>query len=173
MLFFTVEEKCYKLTSCDGKVKKETVDELCSSQDEADTKMFLCAKFASDLGYSEICFHTVDTDVFVLAVYFQMRITSARFFIVLRASGRKKVLVISDSTLPKEMAEALPGWHALTGCDSTSAFHGKGKSKAFALALKDPAYLNVLKALGEDTTVSTSVERMSEILKLLCQNCME
>ena len=120
--------------------------------------MFLCAKFASHVGYSEICFHTVDTDVFVLAMYFQMTITSARFFIVLRASGRKKVLVISDSTLPKEMAEAVPGLYALTGCDSTSAFHGKGKSKAFALALKDPAYLNALKALGEGITVSTSVE---------------
>ena len=60
------------------------------------------------------------------------------------------------------MAEALLGWHALTGCNSTNAFHGKRKSKAFALALKDPAYLNVLKALGEDITVSTSVERMLE-----------
>ena len=56
------------------------MDELCSSQEEVDTKMFLCAKLASDLGYSEICFHTVDTDVFVLAMYFQMRITSACFF---------------------------------------------------------------------------------------------
>ena len=52
MLFFTVEEECYKLTSCDSKVKKETMYELCSSQEEADTKMFLCAKFALDLGYS-------------------------------------------------------------------------------------------------------------------------
>ena len=161
MLFFTVEEECYKLTSCDGKVKKATVDELCSSQEEADTKMFLCAKFASDLGYSEICFHTVDTDVFVLAMHFQLTITSARFFIVLRASGRKKVLAISDSTLPKEMAEALPGLHALT-VPCTSVFRGKGQSKAFALALKDPAYLNALKALGGDITVSTIVERMLE-----------
>ena len=43
MLFFTVKEERYKLTSCDGEVKKETVEELCSSQEEADTKMFLCA----------------------------------------------------------------------------------------------------------------------------------
>ena len=170
MLFFTVEEECYKLTSCDGKVKKETVDELCSSQEEADKKMLHCAKVASDLGHSEIYFHTVDTDVFVLAMYFQMRITSARFFIVLRASGRKKILAISDSTLPKEMAEALPGLHTLTGCDSTSAFHGKGKSQAFALALKDPAYLNALKALGEDITVSTSVERMLETFVIIVWN---
>ena len=82
-------------------------------------------------------------------MYFQMTIPSARFFIVLRASGRKKVLVVSDSTLPKEMAEALPGLHVLTGYDSTSAFHGKGKSKVFALALRDLTYLNVLKALAE------------------------
>ena len=60
------------------------------------------------------------------------------------------------------MSEALPGLHALTGCDSTSAFYGKGKSKALALALKDPTYLNALKALVQDITVSTSVERMLE-----------
>ena len=163
MLFFTVEEECYKLTSCDGKVKKETVDKLCSGQEEANRKMFLCTKFTSDLDYSEICFFTVDTNVFVLAMYFQMRITSTRFFIVLRASGKIKVLVISDSTLPKEMTKALPGLHALTGLDSTSAFHGKVKSKAFALALKNPTSLNALKALDVDITVSTSVERMLEI----------
>ena len=58
------------------------------------------------------------------------------------------------------MAEALTGLHALTRWDSTSAFHWKGNSKAFALALKDPPYLNALNDLGEDITVSTSVERM-------------
>ena len=58
------------------------------------------------------------------------------------------------------MAEALTGLHALTRWDSTSGFHWKGKSKAFALALKDPPYLNALKDLGEDITVSTNVERM-------------
>ena len=68
------------------------------------------------------------------------------------------------------MAEALPGLHTLTGCDSTSAFHGKGKSQAFALALKDPAYLNALKALGEDITVSTSVERMLETFVIIVWN---
>ena len=107
------------------------MDELCSSQEEVDTKMFLCAELASDLGYSEIFFHTVDTDIFVLAMYFQMRITSARFFIVLRASGRKKVLVILDYPLPKEMDEALPSLHTLTGCDNTSAFHRKGSQRHF------------------------------------------
>ena len=34
-------------------------------------------------------------------------------------------------SLGEDVCKALPGMHALTGCDSTSAFVGKGKRQAF------------------------------------------
>ena len=33
--------------------------------------------------------------------------------------------------LPQNMCKALPLFHALTGCDTVSAFHGKGKKTAW------------------------------------------
>ena len=37
-------------------------------------------------------------------------------------------------SLGEDVRKALPGMHALTGCDSTSAFVGKGKRQAFHYA---------------------------------------
>ena len=50
--------------------------ELLSKQEEADTKMFLHAKHAADKGYDSIVIKSSDTDVEVLACYFQNCISS-------------------------------------------------------------------------------------------------
>ena len=47
------------------------------------------------------------------------------------------------------MCRALPGFHALTGCDSTSSFVGKGKSQAFKLLLQNPQVQLALQQLGQ------------------------
>jgi len=43
----------------------------------------------------------------------------------------------------------LPGFHALTGCDTTSAFYGKGKRTAYSLLEKYPEYLRSFEKLGK------------------------
>ena len=42
---------------------------LSSDQGEADTKMFLCAKYCILLGASSVFIHTVDTDALALSFY--------------------------------------------------------------------------------------------------------
>ena len=44
---------------------------LTGQQEEADTKMFLAAQFAFELGFERVNVITIDTDVVVLAIYFQ------------------------------------------------------------------------------------------------------
>ena len=39
--------------------------------------------------------------------------------------------------LGAEMCSALPGFHAFTGCDTTSAFSFKGKIKPYKILIKD------------------------------------
>lgn len=41
------------------------------------------------------------------------------------------------STLGKDTALALPGLHALTGCDSTALFLNKGKIRPLEIVLKN------------------------------------
>ena len=48
--------------------------ELSSKQEEADTKIFLWAKFAASLGFESASIITVDSDVAILSIYYQHRL---------------------------------------------------------------------------------------------------
>ena len=65
-LCVTCGEKCWKITRCETSL----VDELQSSQEEADTRILLHAKHASDHGYKSVSVVSEDTDVYVLCIAF-------------------------------------------------------------------------------------------------------
>ena len=65
------------------------------------------------------------------------------------------------------LCKALPGLHALTGCDSTSAFVGRGKKPALSL-LGYPASHGARQALSSlGDSVSDSIVKQLE--KFVCQ----
>ena len=63
LLFITCEKQCFKVTK-DG---SEAVGELSSSQEEADTRMLLHAKHASN-NFKSMVIVTEDTDVFIICL---------------------------------------------------------------------------------------------------------
>ena len=73
-LYITIEENAYCITSNRGVLRISEVSDLQSHQEEADTKMFLCASYASILGFERVKIITVDTDVAILALYFQSKL---------------------------------------------------------------------------------------------------
>ena len=56
--------------------------------------------------------------------------------------------------MDSETADALPGIHALTGSDYTSAFMGKGKVRSFNILIKIPRYRIFIGKLGDGNLVS-------------------
>lgn len=64
------------------------------------------------------------------------------------------------SSLGKE-SSAVIGVHAFTGCDSTSAFCGRGKKRAFTL-LKNPQFSSAMSLLGESYVADETVLRECE-----------
>ena len=54
---------------------------------------------------------------------------------------------IADAAGP-HLCDALPGLHAFTGCDSTSAFAGKGKKTVLKLFMTHPVACNGMATLG-------------------------
>ena len=85
-------------------------------------RLLLHAKHASDVGNHNAVMRTSDTDVMVLAVYFQSDIEATLIFVNMRVIKEK---------LGPDICEALPGLHAVSGCDTTSAFYGKTKHAFF------------------------------------------
>ena len=120
-LFVTCGQKCWHI----GQMGASLVNDLKSSQEEADTRILLHAKHASNQGYTSVIVVSEDTDVFVLLIAFakeipaslyQKRGTSTR---VRYMDIRKLMAVLGD-----KLSQALIAFHAFTGCDTVSAFAG-------------------------------------------------
>ena len=101
--------------------------------------MFLCAKYCLFLGASSICIHTVDADVLILSFYYsaqendQFPTLNLSVYVNVLGRSEEQLLNVTDAGYDTEMRRALPGLHAVTGCDSTSAFFRRGKIKGLRL----------------------------------------
>ena len=98
------------------------------SHEEADSRMMLHIQHAAQHGHHQnILVRTVDTDVVVLAeVQIWLAFGTVKNFQYLAAHKIAAYLGLEKSL-------ALPMFHALTGCDTVSAFVGHGKKTAWAV----------------------------------------
>lgn len=125
---------------------------LATDQEEADTKVFLCIKHATDhFDCHNICILTVDSDIGIYSLFFQSHFPSTRIFLRIGAGNKRRILDIKEISLEigSECCDALPALHAFTGNDYTSAFHGIGKVKAYRQMIKSQDFLKMFKALGD------------------------
>ena len=102
-------------------------------QEEADSHIFLHVANAVNEGLQKVTIRTVETDVVVLAVSFIKQLPIQELWISF-CTGRSfkyiRAYVICNG-LGNDKAKALPGFHCFTGCDTVSAFHGKGNKSAW------------------------------------------
>ena len=150
VLFITCEKQCFKVT----KEGSEAIDELTTTQEEADTRMLLHAKHASS-NYKSIVIVTEDTDVFIICVAIFRQISS-HMYIQCGTKNRFRHIDISKigQSLGENTCKALQGMHAFTGCDSVSAFSGRGKVSALKLVMKGGRLQKAMAGLGKTWTLS-------------------
>ena len=65
---------------------------------------------------------------------------------------------------------ALPGMHALTGCDTVIAFTGRGKVSALKVARPHPACRETLKQLGDSWDLSDALFKSLQGVTCLLYN---
>ena len=166
-LFVTHGDNCTKLTSSNGTINVCTVLELCSNREEADTRMLLHANHASQNGHQCIAIRSSDTDVEVLACYHQAAIP-ADIVLISGTKSRSRIVSIRRvcEKLAHEMCEVLPSLHAITGCDSISAFATNGKKKAFDILQLYQSLRQIVGILGE--RVPASDEDLNKIEQFVC-----
>ena len=140
-LYATDGISCVKLVSPDGLTTTATEClRLNCSHEVADTRLLLHARDACAEGYTSVTIKSPDTDVAVLGCGLSHRFPDSMKLLFLPGS-RSKVLLLNlskiGSALGTSVCDALIGMHAFTGCDTVSAFHGKGKTSAYQLLTSD------------------------------------
>ena len=61
---------------------------------------------------------------------------------------------MGNTNWQSELVEVLPSQHAISGCESVSAFNGIGKGKWLSTLEKREEYMNAVKLLGESVEVT-------------------
>ena len=104
------------------------------TQEEADTRIFLYLEDIVKEGRDKVTIRTVDTDVVVFVVAASQRLSHIQLWIAYGVGKHFKYLASHEiaTTLGPSKCRALPFFHALSGCDIVSFFHGMGKKTAWA-----------------------------------------
>ena len=105
---------------------------LYSNQEETDSRIVLYCKYAHEQGYEHVRVRSPDTDTFFILIHHAKTLPCTTYFDT--GTGNNKRLInitelVADYT--QEYCTALTAVHAFSHCDSTSAFKGVGKIKAY------------------------------------------
>ena len=158
---FKDEERCVAITrdSC------VDVEDLKSNQEEADTRMLLHAKYAAgQCQEAKIVIQSPDTDVLVLSAAHFEDIASKELWFRTGVKDRLRFVPVHDvcQNLSNRVLKALPAFHALTGCDTTSALSGIGKKKPWNVFIRSAAHQESLTILGQQPEVDEETAKKCE-----------
>ena len=141
---------------------------ILSTQEEAGTLLILYAVVVSHHD-NTVHIYPCDTDVLVLSL---RRVPNLKLnsVIIMGTGDQRQQIKLKPIyvALGVERAAALPGFHALTGSDTTGHIKGKGKSSCFKVFMKADG--DVICALaGLSAGVYPSPVVVSGCKKFLCQ----
>ena len=142
-LFVTSRDKCCKIYVRNSEILSEIVLALECTQEEADTRLLLHANHAAVSEDEKVVIKSSDSDVEVISVALWHKIAT-RIYILSATKHCMRLIDISEinTKFTQEVCNALLGLHAFTGCDSVSAFLGKGKKKALQIVQNAHKYVN-------------------------------
>ena len=123
-------EKCLVVTFNDAILTNQPTDLVPYTIEEAEERIFFHAKSVAQSN-SKILVKTVDSDVVVIAISVYCRIPSLHELWVQLGKGKDlKYIAVHRiaSNLGVMSASALPSFHALSGCNTTSSIFGKSKN---------------------------------------------
>ncbi|CAM1323931.1 Uncharacterised protein g8524 [Pycnogonum litorale] len=151
------EEQCLQYTAAtlSGNVEHNEAPEYEFSDMEADTSLVYHLSVLSKAIPGQNVVRATDTDIMVILLY-HSRELKANVWMDLGHSSDNTRRYVHITALANHLGpvvcKALPGYHAVTGCDYTSPFFRKGTVNQLKKAQKSALHLEGLSMLGETTT---------------------
>ena len=152
-IYLGVESECYHFYVSNEEIKRETVVELSTNHDEADTRICFHASSIDRActPLNNIAIRAADTDILIIMLY-HLHKFNAKVWMDVGTASRNNRRYISISgiadALGVQMWKAFPAFHAFTGCDYTSSFVRKGKIRPFTCLEKNTGLIKVFANLA-------------------------
>ena len=105
------------------------------THEEADTRIFIHVADAIQEGFKHITIRASDTDLVIIAVSCFQDLNLHELWVAFGSGKSYRHIPVHQIVLQlgPSKSRALLAFHSLTGCDTTSAFQGKGKRTAWAV----------------------------------------
>jgi hypothetical protein len=143
------------------------------SHEEADTRLVVHLHDALKAGCVTILIKTGDTDVVAILLGQLHRLEHPEDIWIAFGSGKNERMLnlgVLGRALGPSMARAMPVFHALTGCDTVSAFRTRGKGRCMATWKKCPWVTEVFVNVADEPfqNVDTNSATFKQIEKFVC-----
>lgn len=162
VLYVTSGAECYRIT----KDSFSEVNELHCTQEEADGRIVLHALYACKQQRSPVVIVAEDTDVFIMLLAFAHKFRYPIYFSCGKTKRRLVDIKSIVSTYGTHICKTLIGLHAFTGCDSVSAFAGKGKVRALNMVKDCQEAQAVFRKMGNNWNMTDSM--LEDLEKFTC-----
>jgi hypothetical protein len=128
------------------------IPQLQANHEEADTRLILHACEAIERGKNRVLVVCNDTDVNLLLIHFLGGYRAVEVWMVSGTAKKKKCFPVHRiaQNLPLDIRHNILRFHAFTGCDTVSSFHGFGKKACWKIFREQP---DLLASVGQDATV--------------------
>lgn len=152
--------------------------ELSCNHEEADTRLFVHISACAKKGMKRIIIRASDTDITVVAIYKYPKLANLGLEeLFIKTPGYFIPIHRISQVVTANQASSLPLMHALSGCDTSSFFFGKGKSTFWSASKQNIesqaadicADLEVQNAIT-DGIVNTVVEMGTKLIKEVYQS---
>ncbi|ELU07992.1 hypothetical protein CAPTEDRAFT_216620 [Capitella teleta] len=140
------------------------------THEEADTRVILHLHDAVQKGLKTAMIRTVDTDVVIIAASAFTTIKPAKLWIAFGSGRNFRHLPVHEivNCLGFSRCSSLPLFHAMTGCDTVSAFYGRGKRTAWETWQSYPEVTEAFqKCVSSDTVSKTCMSLLERFVILL------
>ena len=136
---------------------------LRSDHEEADTRLLLHAKHAANT-HPRIVIQSPDTDVAVLSIAHFEDLSCQELWFKTGVKDRQRYIPIHDIHLSfgRLVSKCLLLFHALTGCDSTSALSGIRKKKTWNVLFKNEWIQQDLSNFGKNPVIEEFEQKVAE-----------
>jgi len=149
----------------------EDVESLQSDHEEADSRMFMNIDYAvRELQVTSVVLWSLDSDVAAICPRVSLQL-GIKIFFKTGTRQQKRFIPMHDVALElgEKLSNSLPVIHALSGCDSTSAFYGMGKKRWSSVLTKHLPLLEGLSEIGEDPI---NISRRAEVAVTQTVSCL-
>ena len=140
------------------------LSELSCTHEEADTRLLFHASHSFHHGFTKLMIHATDTDVVVLAIAVSSVLQDCEIWVAFGHGSKLRFIPchLIAAKLGNAGSWGLLLMHALSGCDTVSAFHGIGKKTAWAVWCSMPHLATVFSRLARAPS-QVSLDDLNEI----------